>query len=88
MSIKTPENKPEKIKSVEEVESVVKMSPEDFQLMLDEIPILRDQLREWGIKLADLEKDPNSSVEEIEKLKYDIKDYQNQLSEREELLGE
>lgn len=86
MNIETPENKPEEIKNVEE-ESVFEMSPEDFQIMIDEIPALRDQLQEWRIKLADLEKDPNADAKEIEQLRYDITDYQNQLSEREELLG-
>lgn len=85
MSVETPKNKPEEIKNIEQAESIVEMPPEDFQMMIDEIPALRDQLQEWKIKLADLEKDPNADAKEIEQLKYDITDYQNQLSEREEL---
>lgn len=88
MSIKIPENKPEKVKSFEEAEGVVEMSPEDLQLMVSEISTFKDMLREWEAKLADLEKDPNASAEEIETLKNDIEELRYQISEREELLEE
>ncbi len=91
MSIETPENKlpknkPEEIKSIEETESVVEMSPEDFAEMINQLPILKEMLQERKTRLMDLEKDANANVSEIETLKVEIEELQQEITEREELL--
>lgn len=86
MSIEVPDNNEEQIKSVEEEKNVIEMSPEDFAEMIDQLPPLREMLKKWEAKLADLEKDPNVNAEEIETLKNEMEGLCYQISEREELL--
>ena len=85
MSIEIPKNKPEEIKSVEEVESAVEMSPEDFAEMIDQIPTLKEMLQEREIRLIDLEKDTSVNASEIETLRVEIEELRQEISEREEL---
>ena len=91
MSIETPRNEPnepEEIKSVEETENIVEMSPEDFEEMIDQIPALKEMLQERELKLAELEKDANANASEIGTLKVEIEELRQEIYEREELLGE
>lgn len=88
MSIETPKNKPEEIKSIEETEGIVEMSPEDFAEMIDQIPALKEMLQEREIKLSELEKDADINAQEIEALRVEIEELRQEISEREELLEE
>ncbi|MDO8676247.1 MAG: hypothetical protein Q7K16_01170 [Candidatus Azambacteria bacterium] len=88
MSIETSRNEPEEIKNVEEVEGVVEMSPEDFQEMIDQIPALKEMLQEREMQLAELGKDLNTSGQETEAISLEIEELKQEISEREELLGE
>lgn len=86
MSVETPNNNSEEIRNLEEAEGVAEMSKENFELMVSEISAYKEILQQEEIRLADLEKNPGASIEEIETLKTDIEGLRYQISEREELL--
>ena len=88
MSIETPKNEPEEIKNVEKTEDVAEMSPENFTEMVDQIPALKEMLRDRETKLSDLERDPSANVSEIETLKVEIEELRQEITEREDLLEE
>lgn len=89
MSIETPKNKSEEIKNVEETEGAVEMSPEDFAEMIDQLPALREMLKEREVKLSELEKDSSANAQEyIETLRIEIEELRQEISEREELIEE
>ncbi|MBI2635039.1 MAG: hypothetical protein HYW79_00630 [Parcubacteria group bacterium] len=88
MSIEMPQNKSEEVKSVEETEGAAEMSPEDFAEMIDQIPALKEMLQEREVKLSELEKDASANAQEIETLRIEVEELRQEISEREELLGE
>ncbi len=86
MSIEIPENEPKEIGSIEETEGVVEMSPEDFQIMMAQLPVLKEMLQEREKRITDLGKDTSANVQEIETLRVEIEELRQEISEREELL--
>lgn len=86
MSIEIPENEPKEIGSIEEVENVVEMSPEDFQVMIAQLPVLKEMLQEREKRITDLGKDTSASTQEVETLRVEIEELRQEISEREELL--
>lgn len=86
MSIEVPNNEPEEIGGIEEVENVVEMSPEDFQVMIAQLPVLKEMLQEREKRITDLGKDTSANAQEVETLRVEIEELRQEISEREELL--
>lgn len=86
MNIETPKNEPEGIGGIEEVENVIEMSPEDFQVMMAQLPVLKEMLQEREKRITDLGKDTSANVQEVETLRVEIEELRQEISEREELL--
>lgn len=75
-------------KYIEKAKGEFELSPEDFAEMLDQIPALKEMLQEREIKLSELEKGPNANAQEVGTLRVEIEELRQEISEREELLGE
>ena len=85
MSIEIPKNEPEEIKSVEEAEGVIELTPEEIAELIDQIPDFKKVLQERETQLSELEKDPNIDPQAIESLRIEIEEIKQNIADREEL---
>ena len=60
------------------------MSPEDFEEMISQIPVLKEMLEERKRELEKLGKDPHAPAERIEELRTEIEELDFEIKGREE----